>query len=110
MTGQPKVLKRLGVTILKVTFGTRRLHTFILNYELVFPTSKFFDQFLLDFEVDRDPTHDLSSAKNDLENGKIDPELLKIRLNLEKDRTEYAVNNPNKKIGIVIGAKAGDII
>jgi hypothetical protein len=27
-----------------------------------------------------------------------------------KDPSDYAVNNPNKKIGMLLGAKAGDVI
>jgi DNA adenine methylase Dam len=69
-----------------------------------------FDQFLEDFKTDRDPIVNLKAAINDLENGKIDPELLKIKVKLAKDPVDYAVNNPNKKIGMLLGAKAGDII
>jgi DNA polymerase I len=47
--------------------------------------NKVFDQFLEDFKADRDPTVNLRAAVNDLENGKIDPELLKIRVKLAKD-------------------------
>jgi DNA polymerase elongation subunit (family B) len=72
--------------------------------------NKVFDQFLEDFKADRDLTVNLRAAVKDLENGNIDPELLKIRVKLTKDPTDYAVNNPNKKIGILLGAKAGDII
>jgi hypothetical protein len=35
--------------------------------------------------------------------------LLKIRIKLAKDPTDYAVNHPNKKIGMLLGAKAGDV-
>jgi DNA polymerase elongation subunit (family B) len=52
----------------------------------------------------------LKAAINDLEIGKIDPELLKIRVTLAKNPEDYAVNNPNKKIGMLLGAKAGDVI
>jgi DNA polymerase I len=72
--------------------------------------NKVFEQFLEDFKADRDPTVNLKAAVNDLENGKIDPELLKIKVKLAKDTADYAVNNPNKKIGMLLGAKAGDII
>jgi hypothetical protein len=44
------------------------------------------------------------------EQGKIDTQLLKIKVKLAKDPAEYAVNNPKKKIGMLLGAKAGDII
>lgn len=52
----------------------------------------------------------LRTGIDDLEQGKIDPELLKIKLKLAKDPADYAVNNLNKKIGMLVGAKAGDII
>jgi DNA polymerase elongation subunit (family B) len=47
---------------------------------------------------------------NHLEQGRVDPELLKIKVQLAKDPADYAVNNPNKKIGMLLGAKAGDVI
>jgi hypothetical protein len=46
----------------------------------------------------------------ELEQGRIDPELLKITIRLAKSPSDYAVNNPNKKIGMLLGAKAGDLI
>jgi DNA polymerase I len=69
-----------------------------------------FDQFLEDFKADRDPTVNLRAAIDDLEQGSVDPDLLKIKVKLAKDPAHYAVNNPHKKIGILLGAKAGDII
>jgi hypothetical protein len=36
--------------------------------------------------------------------------LLKIRIKLAKEPADYAINNPNKKVGMLLGAKAGDII
>jgi DNA polymerase I len=69
-----------------------------------------FDQFLEDFKADRDPTINLKAAINVLEQGRIDPELLKIKVKLSKDPADYAVNNLNKKIGMLLGARAGDII
>jgi DNA polymerase elongation subunit (family B) len=72
--------------------------------------NKVFDQFLEDFKADKDPMINLKAAINDLEIGKIDPELLKIRVTLAKNPEDYAVNNPNKKIGMLLGAKAGDVI
>jgi DNA polymerase elongation subunit (family B) len=69
-----------------------------------------FDQFLEDFKADKDPTVNLKAAINDLEQGRVDPELLKIKVKLAKNPADYAVNNPNKKIGILLGAKAGDVI
>jgi hypothetical protein len=35
---------------------------------------------------------------------------LKIGVKLAKDPDDYAVNNPNKKIGLLLGAKVGDVI
>jgi hypothetical protein len=35
---------------------------------------------------------------------------LKIRVKLAKDPEDYAVNNLNKKIGMLLGAKAGDVL
>jgi len=72
--------------------------------------NRVFDQFLEDFKADIDPTVNLRAAINDLEQGRIDPELLKIRVKLAKDPADYAVNNPNKKIGMLLRAKAGDVI
>ena len=72
--------------------------------------NKVFDQFLEDFRADRDPTVSLKAAINDPERGRIDPELLKIEVKLGKDPEDYPVNNPNKKIGILLGAKADDVI
>jgi DNA polymerase elongation subunit (family B) len=69
-----------------------------------------FDQFLEDFKANRDPTVNLRAALNDLEQGRVDPELLKIRVKLSKDPADYTVNNPNKKIGALLGAKAGDVV
>jgi hypothetical protein len=72
--------------------------------------NKVFDQFLEDFKADRDPTVNLKAAINDLEQGRIDSELLKIKVKLSKDPADYAVNNSIKKIGMLLGAKAGDVI
>jgi DNA polymerase I len=72
--------------------------------------NKVFDQFLEDFKADRDPIVNLKAVINDLESENIDPELLKIKVKLAKNPADYAVNNPNKKIGMLLGAKAGDVI
>jgi DNA polymerase elongation subunit (family B) len=72
--------------------------------------NKAFDQFLEDFKADRDPTVNLQAAFNDLEQGRINHELLKIRVKLAKDPADYVVNNPNKMIGLLMSAKAGDVI
>jgi hypothetical protein len=52
---------------------------------------KVFDLFLEDFKAERDPIVNLNAAINDLESGKIDPELLKIKVKLAKDPGGYAV-------------------
>jgi DNA polymerase I len=72
--------------------------------------NKVFDQFLEDFKADRDPTVNLQAAINDLEQERINHEFLKIRVKLAKDPADYAVNNPNKMTGLLMRAKAGDII
>jgi hypothetical protein len=35
---------------------------------------------------------------------------MKIRVKLAKDPAECAVNNPNRKIGMLLGAKAGNVV
>jgi DNA polymerase elongation subunit (family B) len=69
-----------------------------------------FEQFLEDFKAGIDPTVKIKTAITDLENRRVEPELLKIKVQLAKDPEGYAVNNPNKKIGMLLGAKAGDVI
>lgn len=69
-----------------------------------------FDQFLEDLKSDTDPTGNLQAAINDLEQRRIDRELLEVGIKLSKDPADYAVNNPNKKIGTLLGARARDII
>ena len=44
------------------------------------------------------------------EQGRIDSEVLKIRVKLAKRPSNYAINNPNKKIGMLLGAKAGHVL
>ncbi|MFL6478757.1 MAG: hypothetical protein ACJ707_08070 [Nitrososphaera sp.] len=58
----------------------------------------------------RDPTVNLRAAINDLEQGRIDPDLLKVKVKLTKNPADYAVNNANKRIGKLLEAKAGDVI
>jgi hypothetical protein len=36
-------------------------------------------------------------------------QVLKIRIKPAKDPAEYVINNPNKKIGMLLGARAGDV-
>jgi hypothetical protein len=69
-----------------------------------------FNQFLEDFKADTHPTINLKAAIKALKQGRIDPELLKIKVKLAKDPSDYAVKNSNKKIGMLLGAKAGDVI
>ena len=59
--------------------------------------NKVFDQFLEDFRADRDPTFSLKAAINDLERGRIDPELLKIKVKLGKDPEDYPLTIPIRK-------------
>jgi DNA polymerase, archaea type len=72
--------------------------------------NKTFDRFLDDFKAGADPVVNLKAAVDDLENGRVDPELLKVKVKLTKNPEDYAVNNLNKKIGTLLGAKAGDVI
>ncbi len=69
-----------------------------------------FDQFLEDLKADRDPTVNLRAAINDLESGKIGVDLLKIRIKLAKNPVDYTANNPNKKMAMLLRARAGDVI
>jgi DNA polymerase I len=69
-----------------------------------------FEQFLEDFKAGIDPSVKIKAAITDLENRRVAPELLKIKVQLAKDPEDYAINNPNKKIGMLLGAKAGDVI
>jgi DNA polymerase elongation subunit (family B) len=69
-----------------------------------------FEQFLEDFKAGIDPTIKIRAAINDLENKRVDSELLKIRVQLTRNPEDYAVNNPNKKIGTLLGARAGEVI
>jgi hypothetical protein len=55
-----------------------------------------FGQFLEELGADVGSTVNLKAAINDLEHGRIDPELLKIRVKLAKDPNDYAANNLNK--------------
>ena len=71
--------------------------------------NKVFDQFLHVFKLDRDRTVNLRAVINDLEQGRIDPELLKIKVKLAKT-LQSTFNNPNKTIGMLPGSKAGDVI
>ena len=69
-----------------------------------------FDQFLLDFKAGVDVSVNLKATISDLENRRVNPDLLKITVKIAKDPCDYAINNPNKKVGALLGAKAGDVI
>lgn len=46
----------------------------------------------------------------DLESGRINPEDLKIYISLSKDPAEYPANTVQKRVGLYLGAKKGDVI
>jgi hypothetical protein len=48
----------------------------------------------------------LASHALDQEQGVVDSELMKIMVKLANSPGDYPVNNPNKKIGTLLGAKA----
>lgn len=52
----------------------------------------------------------LKESVLNLEEKKVDPDTLKIWMELSKDPADYKVNNIQKKIGLQLGAKAGDLI
>ncbi len=56
------------------------------------------------------PVEYLKESILNLEEKKLDPETLKIGLELSKDPADYEVNNIQKKIGPRLGARAGDLI
>jgi hypothetical protein len=64
----------------------------------------------LKIKENRDPTVNLRAAINDLEQGRIDPDLLKVKIKLTKNPADYAVHNANKRIGKLLEAKAGDVM
>lgn len=69
-----------------------------------------FDRFVQDFKNGTDPTLNIRKAVTELESGQVDPERLKIWIKLSKNLQDYTGNHPNKKIGMLLGAKAGDVI
>jgi len=69
-----------------------------------------FNQFVKDFANDINPLVNLRKSIADLEAEKVSMDLLKISVKLSKDPKQYAVNNPQKKIGLLLNAKAGDVI
>lgn len=52
----------------------------------------------------------LKKSVRNLEGKKVDPDALKIWVELSKDPADYKVNNIQKKIGHQLRAKAGDLI
>ena len=69
-----------------------------------------FEQFVKDVVNDINPLVNLRKSITDLEARKVGDDLLKISVKLSKDPTQYTVNNPQKKIGLLLNAKAGDVI
>jgi DNA polymerase, archaea type len=70
-----------------------------------------FNQFLKDILVNNlDPVINLRKSLREFEEGKIDPNQLKISTRISKDPNSYTVNIPQKKIGLLLNAKEGDII
>lgn len=70
-----------------------------------------FNQVIKDILVDNtDPAINLRKSLKELEEGRIDLNQLKISTRISKDPNSYTVNNPQKKIGLLLNAKEGDII
>jgi DNA polymerase, archaea type len=73
--------------------------------------TRVFDQFVQDFkDCVVDPTTNIKKAIGDLESRRIDPEDLKIFVTLSKDPDEYVANTVQKRVGLYVGAKKGDVI
>jgi DNA polymerase elongation subunit (family B) len=72
--------------------------------------TRVFEQFVQDFKDAADPTSNIKRAVNDLESRRVDTEDLKIFVTLSKDPTEYAGNTVQKRVGLKLGAKKGDVI
>jgi DNA polymerase elongation subunit (family B) len=70
-----------------------------------------FTQFVKDILVDdSDPVVNLRQSVKELEDGKIHTDKLKISVRISKDPGSYTANNPQKKIGLLLNAKEGDLI
>ena len=52
----------------------------------------------------------LRNSVRELEEDKVDHDTLKVWLELSKDPADYKVNNMQKKLGLQLGAKTGDLI
>jgi DNA polymerase I len=52
----------------------------------------------------------LKESVRNLEEEMVDPDTLKIWMELSRDPASYKVNNIQKKIGLQLGAKAGDLV
>jgi DNA polymerase, archaea type len=62
------------------------------------------------FADDVDSLENLSHSLKELEEGKVDINELKISVKLSKDPDQYTVNNIQKKIGLNLNLKEGDVI
>lgn len=72
-----------------------------------------FNQFVKDlFEKNGevDPLVNLERAFQQLEEGKVNHNDLKISVRLSKDPEQYAINSPQKKIGVLLNSKEGSVI
>ncbi|MEP0826091.1 MAG: hypothetical protein HRF40_11455 [Nitrososphaera sp.] len=69
-----------------------------------------FDQLVQDFRDGVDPTINIKRAIDDLESRRVAPDDLKICVTLSKDPAEYATNTIQKRVGLHVGAKKGDVI
>jgi DNA polymerase, archaea type len=73
--------------------------------------TRIFDQFVQDFKDGIvDPTINIKKAISDLESGRVDSEDLKIHVRLSKEPSEYPNNSIQKRVGLHLGSKKGDII
>ncbi len=70
-----------------------------------------FNQFVKEIVRDGvDPLVNLSNSINELEESKINVNDLKISVKLSKDPDQYTVNHAQKKIGLKLNLKTGDVI
>jgi DNA polymerase elongation subunit (family B) len=72
--------------------------------------TRVFDQFVKDFGGGVDPTINIKRAIDDLESTRVDPEHLKIYVTLSKDPAEYVANTVQRRVGLHLGARKGDVI
>lgn len=70
-----------------------------------------FNQFAKEIATDDvNALENLRNSVKELEEGKVDVNELKISIKLSKDPDQYIVNNIQKKIGLRLNLKAGDVI